>query len=282
MSHVYLALQILQIDSFSLKRKVYQTLEPAGFRNNHSVSLEGRPSWRSAMPQSQRAYSSSWIITLSLLGYNILGKFHQCLLIKSSMKQSSTAIKLHATYARSAGMYASQIWSTPLLIIDPFSNSSTCVESNHSSVIQPFFCFCLVSEDLLAAEALYMKLVKCLKSPIGSAVWSDFGMILSSLTTLFSELFFFLMFLWPNVVMLALSTYSLPFLLIDIPPHIICASRLDAPTSLSPFNVPSVVKSYANCLNNFCPLFQIILRISDLMMLLTADLLLTLIGLKKT
>jgi hypothetical protein len=29
---------------------------------------------------------------------------------------------------------------------------------------------------------------------------------------------------------------------INIPP-IICASRLDAPTSLSPFNVPSVVKS---------------------------------------
>ncbi len=28
-------------------------------------------------------------------------------------------LKLHATYARSAGMYASQIWSTPL--VNPFS-----------------------------------------------------------------------------------------------------------------------------------------------------------------
>ncbi len=38
----------------------------------------------------------------------------------------------------------------------------------------------------------------------------------------------------------------------NIPPPIICASRLDVPTSLSPFNVPYIVKSYADCLNNFC------------------------------
>jgi len=49
-------------------------------------------------------------------------------------KRIDLTIKLHATYARSAGMYASQIWSTPY--IDPFSNASTYVESNHSSVMR--------------------------------------------------------------------------------------------------------------------------------------------------
>ena len=162
------------------------------------------------------------------------------------MKRIDLTIKLHATYARSAGMYASQIWSTPF--IDPFSYSSTYVESNHSSVMR----FLLGVRRSTCRRSLLHEVGQMpfkfywFRSVI--KFWND---SIKSDNPLFRAIFLSDVSLakrghacWSKDLLSTLSA-------INIPPPIICASRLDAPTSLSPFNVPSVVKSYAYSLNNF-------------------------------
>ena len=175
-------------------------------------------------------------------------------------------IELHATYARSAGKYASQIWSTPF--IDPFSNSSTYVESNHSSVMR----FLLSVRRSTCRRSLLHEVGQMpfkfywFHSVI--RFWND---SIKPDNPLFRAIFLSDVSLakhghacWSKDLFSTLSA-------INIPPPIICSSRFDIPTSLSPFNV-----SKLNCMLivsiNFGSLFQIILRISDLMMPLTVDL----------
>jgi hypothetical protein len=185
----------------------------------------------------------------------------------SVSKRIDLTIKLHATYARSAGMYASHIWSTPF--INPFSNSSTYVESNHSSVMR----------FLLGVRRSTCR--RSLLHEVGQMPFKFFWF--RSVIRFWNHSIksdnplFFLMFLWPNVVMLiGLRTYSLPFLLLIFLLLFVLLAWMLLPLFLLP-----VVESYANCLNNFWSSLSIILRISDPMMPLTVDLG-TLIGLKKT